>query len=79
MKKDMVVKLKGITQHGKNRIHQHGEFWVLETLSNFRGQRAMSLRSMDKTLKVGGENHFDGRWVLLHNDPNFEWFIMEEV
>lgn len=29
----MIIKLKGITKHGKNRIHEHGDEWeVLEPL-----------------------------------------------
>lgn len=25
----MIIKLKGITKHGKNRIHEHGDEWVV--------------------------------------------------
>lgn len=31
----MIIKLKGITKHGKNRIHEHGDEWrVLEPQVN---------------------------------------------
>ena len=64
------VLLKGKTRHGKNRINQHGDMWVIESVSTFQGQPAMMLRSENKTDKGG----FDGRWVLLRDDPNFLWF-----
>ena len=64
------VLLKGKTRHGKNRINQHGNMWVIESVSTFQGQPAMMLRSENKTDKGG----FDGRWVLLRDDPNFLWF-----
>lgn len=29
----MIVRIKGITKHGKNRVHEHGDEWkVLEPL-----------------------------------------------
>ena len=64
------VLLKGKTRHGKNRINQHGDMWVIENVSTFQGQPAMMLRSKNKTDKGG----FDSRWVLLRDDPNFLWF-----
>ena len=64
------VLLKGKTRHGKNRINQHGNMWLIESVANFQGQPSMLLRSENKTDKGG----FDGRWVLLRDDPNFLWF-----
>ena len=63
-----IVKLEPHSRHGKNRINQHGDRWVVST---FRGQPAVHLRSMDKTFKMGSSWVFDGRWVLLQNDENF--------
>ena len=68
----MLVKLKGKTRHGKNRIHQHGDTWAIESHGKFQGQPAWSLRSLEKTEGPKGNKGFDGRWVLKHNDPNFE-------
>ena len=65
------VLLKGKTRHGKNRINQHGDMWLIEEVANFQGQPSMLLRSKNKTDK----DMFDGRWVLLRDDPNFLWFI----
>ena len=64
------VLLKGKTRHGKNRINQHGDMWLIEKVSTFQGQPSMLLRSENKTDK----GDFDGRWVLLRDDPNFLWF-----
>ena len=61
--------LKGKTRHGKNRINQHGSTWMIEGVSTFQGQPAMHLRSENKTDKGG----FDGRWVHLKDDKDFEW------
>tara|TARA_A100001201_G_scaffold133160_1_gene120173 strand:- start:346 stop:573 length:228 start_codon:yes stop_codon:yes gene_type:complete len=70
----MNVVLKGKTRHGKNRIHQHGDVWVVEGRGQFRGQPALSLRSMWTTF-MGST--FDRRWVLEKNDENFDWKVVE--
>jgi hypothetical protein len=59
------VLLRGKTRHGKNRINQHGNIWLVENIDKFGGEPAMFLRSLNKT---------EGRWVLLKNDPNFLYF-----
>lgn len=64
--------LKGKSGHGKNRVHEHGQKWIVESVSKFNGQPALSLRSENRTFKHGGEWIHDARWVLLNNDPNFE-------
>jgi hypothetical protein len=64
------VILKGITRHGKNRVHQHGEVWFVEEI---RGDK-MLLRSEFRTEGPKENKTFDGRWVQLKNDPNFEVF-----
>tara|TARA_A200000159_G_scaffold157617_1_gene173928 strand:- start:517 stop:738 length:222 start_codon:yes stop_codon:yes gene_type:complete len=62
------VKLKAKTRHGKNRINQHGNHWLVLNVDKFKGQPALSLRSQKQTDK----GHFDGRWVLIKDDDNFE-------
>ena len=53
----MIIKLKGITKHGKNRIHEHGDEWrVLEP--QFNPSPAMLFI---ESVKTG-----DRRW-LNHN------------
>ena len=68
------VLLKGKTRHGKNRINQHGNMWVVESVATFQGQPAMMLRSENKTEGPKDNKWFDSRWVLLRDDPNFLWF-----
>ena len=68
------VLLKGKTRHGKNRINQHGDMWLIESVANFQGQPAMLLRSENKTEGPKDNKWFDSRWVLLRDDPNFLWF-----
>ena len=58
------VRLTGKTRHGKNRINQHGDVWVVENsgmalgqgtiisgsaIGRFRGREAIGLRSLNKT------------------------------
>ena len=68
------VLLKGKTRHGKNRINQHGNMWLIESVATFQGQPAMMLRSENETFKLGDEMIHDTRWVTLRDDPNFLWF-----
>ena len=68
------VLLKGKTRHGKNRINQHGDMRMIESVANFQGQPAMLLRSENKTEGPKDNKGFDSRWVLLRDDPNFLWF-----
>ena len=69
------VLLTGKTRHGKNRIQQHGKVWLVEHFGTFKGAPAMLVRSEFKTEGPKDHKGFDGRWVLLQNDPNF---IIEE-
>jgi len=62
------ITLKGKTRHGKNRINQHGENWMIRAVSVFQGHPALMLRSENRTDKGG----FDGRWVHIKDDKNFE-------
>ena len=62
------VKLKGKTRHGKNRINQHGNHWLVTHVGKFQAQPAVMLRSMKQT----DRGNFDGRWVQLNDDSNFE-------
>lgn len=61
------VTLKGTSQHGKNRVREHGSDWEL-----------IELRRSVPALDGGGGAFLksprtgDLRWVKLENDPNFE-------
>ena len=74
----MLVLLKGITRHGKNRVHQHGNTWRIAGEGKHKGQEAWNLESLEKPLTIGhARKEFDGRWVLKQDDPNFEIKIKE--
>lgn len=68
----MQITLKGITRHGKNRIHQHGNVWDVVSEGKFRGFEAWNLKSLEKTEGPRDAKVHDGRWVHKNNDPNFE-------
>ncbi len=55
----MIIKLRGVTRHGKNRIHEHGDTWrVIES-----GVSPKPAMLFIESVKTG-----DRRWL---ND-NFE-------
>ena len=66
------VLLKGKTRHGKNRINQHGDMWLIEEVSTFQGQPECSY--VLRTKQTKDNKDFDSRWVVLRDDPNFLWF-----
>ena len=70
-----LLELRGISKHGKNRIHQHGNVWrVTKIGSHFRGASAVGLESLEETFGgfADGRRVKDGRWISVTNDPNFE-------
>lgn len=71
------ITLTGKTRHGKNRINQHGNKWLVMKIGKFQGQPALALRSFDKTEGPKDNKGFDSRWVLIQEDPNFA--ITQEV
>jgi len=62
------IRLQGISGHGKNRIHEHGDIWLVEHV----GESKVRLRSHKKTFKIGDEMHHDGRWIVQGVDKNFK-------
>ncbi len=62
------VRLKGISGHGKNRIREHGDVWLVQMVWTNK----IMLRSKDLTFKSGKDMIFDGRWVNIPTDKNFE-------
>ena len=62
------IRLKGVSGHGKNRIRQHGDVWLIVKVEK---NKAM-LRSLNTTFKVGGVMHHDGRWIDVDADPDFD-------
>ena len=60
-----LVNLVAHTRHGKNRLNQHGNPWVILGMRNGR----MLLQSNGPT----DRGEFDWRWVDLHDDRDFTW------
>ena len=63
------VILSGVSQRGKQKIHQHGERW--EILKEEQGR--FLLKSSGATFHIGGgvmEN--DWRFVQIHGDKDFK-------
>ena len=62
------IRLKGKSGHGKNRIREHGDLWLVVHVD----VNKVMLRSRNKTFKAGDEMHHDGRWIDQGVDKNFE-------
>lgn len=60
------VTLEGISQHGKNRIREHGTDWELlekrEEVSALGGKSGLLLRAPDG----------DARWIAEEDDQHFQ-------
>ena len=69
----MKVNLKGKTRHGKNRVNQHGDWWVVSNET----ENSFWLESIDCECATCNKWGQDGRWVDKKNDVNFE--IIERV
>ena len=69
----MLVRLTGKSKHGKNRIQQHGDKWIVVEHGRFGGQAAMMLASMERT----DRGRPDGRWVHIRDDKDFDWEIVD--
>jgi hypothetical protein len=62
----MIIKLKGITKHGKNRIHEHGNEWrVIEPMVTPKPAQLFI-----ESVKTG-----DRRWL----NHNFEVIPVDSV
>ena len=62
------IRLKGKSGHGKNRIREHGDLWLVVHVDTNK----VMLRSRNRTFKIGGVMHHDGRWIDQGIDKNFE-------
>jgi len=62
----MIVRLEGITRHGKNRIREHGEYWKIvreeSSVPALGNKSGILMEALDG----------DKRWITGHDDPNFK-------
>jgi hypothetical protein len=80
IKLDTIIRLKGKTKKGKDRINQHGELWKVTMIKDDKG--VMRLESMNNTFKFNGEWRKDERWVsvnIVRGDENFELVGIETL
>lgn len=70
------------TKHGKDRIAQHGNRWLVTELREGKAilqskNKTFSVRTRDadRTKEWTTRKIHDGRWIDLHNDVNFTWRI----
>lgn len=61
MKVGDIVKLKGVSRHGKNRVREQGEFWHIVEIRDSR----MHLHDL--------ADNGNWRWVDISDDKDFEW------
>jgi len=70
--------LEGITQHGKNRIREHGSEWrIVATLPSIQAASHASLKG--PFVSVISERTGERRWVSLTDDPDFSIMTKEEL
>ena len=70
--------LEGITQHGKNRIREHGAEWrMVATLPSIQAASHASLKG--PFASVVSERTGERRWVSLTDDPDFSIMTKEEL
>jgi len=69
MKIGSVITLKGLSRHGKNRIHEKGAEWKV---SDVREKVSFNTPAPGPFMLLVSEASNDARWVSVRNDPNFE-------
>jgi len=63
----MLVQLSGKTNHGKNRIREHGSSWMVQDLpTGVISANPMPTRKTLVSVLTGAE-----RWVSMTNDKDF--------
>ena len=70
----MRLKLTGKTGKGKNRVREHGEFWLVD--APLVNQVHFSTSSIGPFALIHSEKTGDSRWVGLTEDQDF---VVEEI
>ena len=73
IQKGDILILKAKSRKGKNRIHQHGNTWIVQD-KIVRGHTGnVRLRSKNKTFRDSPTKmNFDTRWIWVPGDSDFE-------
>jgi|TARA_R110002020_G_scaffold133237_2_gene297352 hypothetical protein len=70
MQVGQTIRLKGISRHGKNRIHEaKGDTW---RISKIRREVSFKTTAPGPFMLLQSTGGTDSRWVSKINDPNFE-------
>ena len=72
----MKVRLIGKSRHGKNRVREHGEFWLVERKRETILARPGAKGPFLSLRPANGSD--DARWVAENDDPNFEVEFVED-
>jgi len=72
----MKVRLIGKSRHGKNRVREHGEFWLVENECETLIARPGAKGPFLFLRPANGSD--DMRWVEENKDPNFEVEFVED-
>ena len=72
----MKVRLIGKSRHGKNRVREHGEFWLVKGKSETLIARPKAKGPFLFLRPANGSD--DMRWVEENNDPNFILEFVED-
>ena len=65
-----IIKLKGKTRHGKNRIREHGATWSIEEIKVSPAPSGLLVKSLKSGVK---------RWIDQPTDGDFDIVAEEEV
>ena len=61
------ITLRGLTQHGRNRINQHGDKWLVKKIEF----GSVFVESTGDTFSMPGGKVKDSRWVDISWDKDF--------
>jgi hypothetical protein len=71
----MKVRLIGKTRHGKNRVREHGELWIVEKeCEKILARPGLKGPFLLLTPENGSD---DWRFVAVHDDPDFNVEFVE--
>lgn len=79
----MLIRLKGRSQHGKNRVHQFGEMW--EVMDERTSIQTVTHRGCTgpfwllKSINSTSAFNPDLRWVSIKDDPDFIVMMNVEI
>jgi len=76
IQKNDVIILSGKSNHGKNRINQHGDMWIVDLVDSHH----LRIHSLNKTFKDGpGKWSHDIRRIAIKDDPDFKILNTKEL